>query len=150
MLVEGDVAPNFKLLDQDGVEHQLTDFCGKSVVLYFYPKDDTPGCTREAIEFSEKMTEFSNKNTVVLGVSRDTVKKHKSFCDKYQLKVTLLSDEEPFVTEQYGVWQEKKNYGRTYMGIVRSTFLISEDGVLKKKWTNVKVAGHVDSVLETI
>ena len=108
MLVEGDLAPNFKLLDQDGVEHQLTDFSGKSVVLYFYPKDDTPGCTREAIEFSEKIMEFSDKNTVVLGVSRDTVKKHKSFCDKHQLKVTLLSDEEPFVTERYGVWQEKK------------------------------------------
>ena len=150
MLVEGDTAPNFKLLDQDGVEHQLSDYSGQSVVLYFYPKDDTPGCTREAKEFSEKLSDFESQNTVVLGLSRDTVKKHKSFCDKHQLTVTLLSDVEPFVTEQYGVWQEKKNYGKTYMGIVRSTFLISEKGVIKKKWSNVKVAGHVESVLESL
>ncbi len=150
MLVEGDKAPNFKLVDQDGIEHQLSDYAGQSVVLYFYPKDDTPGCTREAIEFSNKLTDFSSKNTVVFGLSRDTVKKHKSFCDKHKLTVTLLSDTEPFVTDDYGVWQEKKNYGKTYMGIVRSTFLISEHGLIKKKWTNVRVPGHVEAVLDSL
>ncbi len=143
-------APDFRLEDQDGNTHQLSDYAGKKVILYFYPKDDTPGCTREAIEFTEFKKNFEDLNTVIIGVSKDSVDKHKKFCDKHQLKITLLSDKEPFITERYGVWQEKKNYGKTYMGIVRTTVLINESGIIQHVWENVKVNGHVEAVLKEI
>lgn len=150
MVQENEKAPEFSLNDQDGKRHSLSDYAGKKVVLYFYPKDDTPGCTREATEFTELKDTFASHNTEIIGVSRDSVDKHKKFCDKHQLKITLLSDEEPFITEAYGVWQEKKNYGKTYMGIVRTTVLINEDGIINKIWEKVKVDGHVEDVLNTI
>ena len=150
MLVIGDKAPLFSLSDQDGNIHNLKDYISKKVILYFYPKDDTPGCTKEAIEFSQMKDKFDTLNTVILGVSRDSISKHKSFCDKHNLSITLLSDNDPFVTDSYGVWQEKKNYGRTYMGIVRSTFLINEKGLIDNIWSNVRVKGHVEAILKEI
>ncbi|MDA1353301.1 MAG: thioredoxin-dependent thiol peroxidase [bacterium] len=150
MLDVGTKAPDFSVKDQDGNTVTLSEFKGKSVVLYFYPKDDTPGCTREGIGFSEKKSEFELKNAVVLGVSKDSVSSHKSFCTKYNLNISLLSDENMDILEPYGAWGEKKNYGKTYMGIIRCTFIIDPTGVITKVWKSVKVDGHVDKVLEAL
>lgn len=150
MLEVGTKAPDFTVNDQDGNSVSLSDFKGKSVVLYFYPKDDTPGCTREGIGFSEKLSEFEKRNAVVLGVSKDSVSSHKKFCNKYNLNITLLSDEDMDILEPYGAWGEKKNYGKTYMGIIRSTFIINPAGDISKVWKAVKVNGHVDKVLEAL
>jgi len=150
MLNIGDKAPAFRLDNQDGKSVSLSDFSGKKVVIYFYPKDDTPGCTIEAKEFTDRKAEFDAKNTVILGVSKDSVKSHEKFCNKHSLGITLLSDESGEMVESYGAWQEKKNYGKTYMGIVRSTFLIDEEGSIMNIWPNVRVKGHVDAVLESI
>jgi thioredoxin-dependent peroxiredoxin len=144
----GDKAPAFKMATDDGGEVSLAALKGHPVVLYFYPKDDTPGCTKEACGFQEALPDFSKLDADVIGVSKDSVTRHKNFKSKYGLNFTLGSDEDGSVCESYGVWKEKKNYGRTYMGIERSTFLIDGKGVIRNVWRKVKVNGHVDQVLE--
>ena len=145
---EGDRAPDFSLPSDDGTSIALKDFRGKNVVLYFYPKDDTSGCTKEAIGFTEALKDFATLDTVVLGASRDSVAKHQKFKDKHDLGVTLISDEEGSLCSDYGVWVEKSMYGRTYMGIERSTFLIDKSGKVKRVWRKVKIRGHVEEVLD--
>lgn len=145
----GDVAPAFDLPRDGGGNISLDSLKGQNVVLYFYPRDDTSGCTKEAIGFTENADAFAATNTVVLGVSKDSIKKHDKFRDKHNLGVALLSDEDSDVCERYGVWVEKSMYGKTYMGIERATFLIDASGKIAQVWRKVKVAGHVDAVLET-
>lgn len=137
----------FKVNTSDFLNSQ--DLLGKKTVIYFYPKDDTPGCTKEAINFSEKINEFSNLNTQVFGVSRDSFEKHQKFKKKYNLKVNLISDEGE-ITEYFGVWVEKSMYGKKYMGIERSTFVIDEQLKILKIWRKVKVSGHVEEVLDFV
>lgn len=146
-LEPGHPAPDVRLPRDGGGEVALSDFAGKTVVLFFYPKDDTSGCTTEAIGFTAKAEEFAAAGAVVLGVSKDSVKSHDKFRDKHGLGVILLSDENSDVTERYGSWVEKSMYGKKYMGIDRSTFLIGPDGKLARIWRKVKVPGHVDEVL---
>jgi thioredoxin-dependent peroxiredoxin len=146
----GDKAPAFKMATDDGGEVSLASLKGRPVVLYFYPKDDTPGCTKEACGFQEALPDFSKVDAAIIGVSRDSIARHKNFKSKYGLNFTLGSDEDGSVCESYGVWKEKKNYGRTYMGIERSTFLIDGKGVIRNVWRKVKVNGHVDEVLEAV
>jgi len=146
----GDRAPEFCLPETEGKEVCLSDFKGKWVVLYFYPKDNTSGCTREAVDFTERLEEFRRLNAVVLGVSPDSTKSHQRFVEKHGLKVTLLSDPEHEVLEKYGVWQKKKMYGREYMGVVRTTYLIDTEGKIARFWPKVKVKGHVEAVLERL
>ncbi len=153
MLAIGNQAPAFSLPNQDDVEISLRDLEGKWIVLYFYPKDNTPGCTTEACDFTQAVPSFDELNAVILGVSPDSPKKHRSFIEKQNLDITLLADETTEVAKAYGVWQMKKNYGKEYMGIVRSTFLIDPSGKLAHIWSNVKVAGHshaVKAVLESL
>jgi thioredoxin-dependent peroxiredoxin len=144
----GDIAPDFDLAAAGGGRVTLSDFAGKSVVLYFYPKDDTPGCTKESQAFSEAAAAFAAVQTVVVGVSKDSVASHDKFKAKYGLNLHLASDPDGTVIEAYGAWVEKSMYGRTYMGIDRSTFLIAPDGRLASIWRKVKVPGHVDQVLK--
>lgn len=144
----GDTAPAFSALRDGGETLSLSDLQGKTVILYFYPKDDTPGCTKEAIEFSALIDAFDAAGAVVVGVSRDPVKKHDKFRDKHTLKVALIADEEGSITEDYGVWVEKSMYGKTFMGIERATFLIDGAGKIVRVWDKVKVAGHVAEVLD--
>jgi len=146
----GEKAPDFCLPNQDSEEVCLRDLRGSWIVLYFYPKDNTPGCTTEALDFSAHIEDFSRLGATVLGVSPDTVVKHRNFIEKKGLKVTLLSDEERGVLQAYGVWQLKKNYGREYMGVVRSTFLIDPEGLVAQKWEKVRVKGHVEAVLKKL
>ena len=143
----GQAAPTFSLVDQNGKKHQLADYKGKWVVVYFYPKDNTPGCTLEAQDFRDRHKAFAKAGTAVVGVSRDSVKSHEGFCAKQNLPFTLLSDPDHAVAEKYGVWVEKSMYGRKYMGIERSTFVIDPEGKLKAEFRKVKVDGHVDEVL---
>lgn len=150
MLEIGVKAPEFCLKNQDEVEMCLRDFKGKWVVLYFYPKDNTPGCTTEACDFTASFPDFTKLNAVILGVSPDSVKKHQNFIAKQNLGITLLSDESKEVATAYDVWRMKKNYGREYMGIVRTTFLINPDGKIAKIWNNVRVKGHVLKVKEEL
>ena len=150
MLETGQSAPDFTLPRDGGGDVTLSDMRPKAVVLYFYPKDDTPGCTKEAIGFTEEAAAFEAVGAVVLGVSKDTVAKHEKFIAKHELGITLLSDAEGDVCEKYGTWVEKKMYGKTYMGIERATFLIDGDGNLREIWRKVKVPGHVDAVLEAV
>ncbi|MEN4052531.1 MULTISPECIES: thioredoxin-dependent thiol peroxidase [Sulfurimonas] len=150
MLELGQKAPDFCLPNQDDVEICLRDLKGKWVVLYFYPKDNTPGCTIEACEFTEAAPDFSSLDAVILGVSADSTKKHRNFIEKKNLGITLLSDESTEMMQKYGVWQLKKNYGREYMGIVRSTFIIDPEGVVRVKWEKVRVKGHVEAVKEKL
>ena len=147
MLQVGDKAPSFTLPSPGG-EVGLTDYDAHNVVLYFYPRDDTPGCTTEAQDFTRLAPEFDALDTKVLGVSKDSVAKHEKFAGKYDLGVTLLSDASGTVCEDYGVWVEKKMYGKTSMGIERATFLIDGQGVIREIWRKVKVAGHAEAVLE--
>jgi peroxiredoxin Q/BCP len=144
---EGKKAPAFSLPADDGSTVSLKSLAGKKAVLYFYPKDDTPGCTTEGIAFSALKKKFDAANTVVLGISKDSIEKHCKFRDKHGLTVRLLSDEEGKMLESYGVWTEKSLYGRKFMGIERSTVLIDEKGVVRKVWPKVKVNGHADEVL---
>ncbi len=144
----GDIAPSFNLPINGGETLSLDSFKGKNVVLYFYPKDSTPGCTTEAQGFRDNLKAFEAADTVVIGASKDSVKRHDNFVAKQEINFPLLSDEEGTLCNDYGVWQEKKNYGKTYMGIVRSTFLIDKDGKIAKIWTKVRVKGHVEAVLE--
>ncbi|MAL79920.1 MAG: thioredoxin-dependent thiol peroxidase [Sneathiella sp.] len=146
----GDKAPDFTMPTDGEGDISLASLKGKNVVLYFYPKDNTPGCTTEAIDFSAKIKEFDKAGTVVVGVSRDSVKKHANFREKHDLHVILGADEDGSVCEAYGVWVEKMNYGRKYMGIERSTFLIDGKGVIRNVWRKVKVKGHADAVLEAV
>ncbi len=150
MLNEGDKAPDFTLLTEDGSQLSLSDLNGAPLVLYFYPKDDTSGCTTEAIDFTQMLADFTNLNTRIIGVSPDSVSKHVKFIDKHDLRVTLGADEEKTVAMDYGVWAEKKNYGRTYMGIVRTTFLIDKNGQIVKIWNKVRVKDHAAAVLEAV
>jgi peroxiredoxin Q/BCP len=144
----GQKAPDFKMATDDGGEISLSSLKGRNVVLYFYPKDDTPGCTKEACGFQELLPNFSKLDAAIVGVSKDNVARHQKFKGKYGLKFTLASDENNGVCESYGVWMEKRNYGRRYMGIERSTFLIDGSGVIRNVWRNVRIDGHVDEVLE--
>lgn len=147
-LTEGDSAPDFQLPADGGEEVSLASLKGKIVVLYFYPKDDTTGCTREGIEFSEKLPEFEALGAEVIGMSADSATKHDKFKKKHGLRVTLVSDQELSTLEQYGVWVEKSMYGKKYTGIERTTLLIDRDGKIAKIWPKVKVPGHVEAVLE--
>ena len=144
----GQPAPDFTLPTAGGGSVSLAELKGRKVVLYFYPKADTSGCTKEAVGFTEAADAFAEANAIVIGVSKDPVAKLEKFRDKYGLQVTLASDEAGSVVEAYGSWVEKSMYGRTYMGIDRSTFLIGEDGMLAKIWRKVKVTGHVKAVLD--
>lgn len=150
LLQEGDFAPDFTLDRSGGGQVTLSELRGKKVVVYFYPKDDTPGCTTEAQDFTHYARYFDNNNAVVIGISKDTVEKHDQFCAKYNLDVILGADTTGTVCEAYDVWTEKNNYGKKYMGIERSTFLINTQGVVKKLWRGVKVKGHVEEVLEAV
>jgi peroxiredoxin Q/BCP len=150
MLKEGQKAPVFSLDDDQGHKVSLADFKGQNVVLYFYPKDMTPGCTQEACDFRDNWGAVKKKGAVVLGVSADPVKKHEAFKEKYNLPFTLLSDESKKMLKQYKVWQKKKFMGREFMGIVRSTFLIDKEGKIKKIWSPVSVKDHVKEVLGSL
>lgn len=146
----GQKAPSFDLPRDGGKQLSSEMFTGQRVVLFFYPRDDTSGCTKEAIGFSQHAAAFEAANTVVIGVSKDSIKSHDKFVAKHALTTPLLSDENGDLCERFGVWKEKSMYGKTYMGIERSSFLIDADGVLLAEWRKVKVPGHVEAVLETV
>lgn len=150
MIEEGKKAPNFKLKDQNGETISLDSFKGKNVVLYFYSKDDTSGCTKEACNFRDEFPKFSKIDAVILGVSPDSIESHKKFAAKYKLPFSLLSDEKKEVCEKFGVWQEKSMYGKKYMGVVRTTFIIDEKGIIKKIFPKVKVEDHNKEVMEAL
>ncbi len=154
MLKEGDKAPEFCLqgIDENSQEREfcLKDFRGKKVILYFYPKDNTPGCTTEACDFRDNMNVLANMGYIVIGVSPDSVNSHKKFQDKYGLNFILLSDPDKKVAESYGAYGEKKMYGKVTKGIIRSTFVIDEEGKIAKAWYNVKAKGHVEKVLKEL
>ncbi|MQB19332.1 peroxiredoxin [Agrobacterium tumefaciens] len=147
-LTIGDEAPDFRLPRNGGGDISISDLKGKAVVLYFYPKDDTSGCTAEAIDFSALGAQFEAANTVVIGISPDSVKSHDKFAAKHSLTVMLAADEDRSALEAYGVWKEKSMYGKKYMGVERTTFLISPDGKVAKIWSKVKVPGHAQAVLD--
>lgn len=147
MLEIGTKAPDFTLPDQNGNMHSLSEYRGKKVILYFYPKDNTSGCTKQACGFAERYPQFTEKGAVVLGVSKDSVASHKKFEEKYGLPFTLLADPELAAIQAYDVWQEKKNYGKTYMGVVRSTYLIDEKGKIVKAFDKVKAADNPEQML---
>ncbi len=149
-VTEGDPAPDFELSTDGGGRFRLSEQRGAPVLIYFYPKDDTSGCTKEAIGFSERKPDFDEMQTLVVGISPDDPRRHDKFKAKHRLAVTLASDEDKRVAEAYGVWVEKSMYGRKYMGVDRSTFLVDRDGVIAKVWRNVKVPGHVDDVLDAV
>lgn len=150
MLKAGDKAPDFSLISDEGKNVSLKDFKGKKVILYFYPKDDTSGCTKEACSFRDNIKIVNKKNAVVIGVSKDDTKSHQKFKKKYDLPFTLLSDENLDMLKKYEVWKEKSMYGRKYMGIVRTTYIIDEKGKIRDIFDNVKVDGHTEEVLEKI
>jgi peroxiredoxin Q/BCP len=147
---EGETAPDFTLPSDDGGQVKLSDLRGKPVVLYFYPKDDTPGCTKEACAFRDRTADLKAKGAVVLGVSPDDVASHGKFRDKYSLNFPLLADDGHQVAERYGAWREKNMYGKTSMGIQRSTFVIDGEGKVRKVWKKVNVDGHDEQVLEAL
>ena len=146
----GRKAPAFVLTDQSGKTHKLSDYAGRPVVLYFYPKDDTPGCTQEACDFRDELPAFKKSNAVVLGVSILDAKSKAKFATKYDLNFPLLADAEHAVADKYGVWQEKTRYGRKYMGIARTTYLIDTAGKVAKRWDNVRIPGHVQEVHDAV
>tara|TARA_Y100000589_G_scaffold316660_1_gene341660 strand:+ start:2993 stop:3454 length:462 start_codon:yes stop_codon:yes gene_type:complete len=146
----GKKAPAFNLKDQDETAHRLSNYAGQPVVLYFYPKDDTSGCTKQACEFRDDLPKFKRNETVVLGVSPQDVKSKAKFADKHDLNFPVLADDGSKVCEKYGVWQEKSMYGKKYMGVVRTTYLIGADGKVKQRWDKVKVAGHAEEVLKAV
>lgn len=150
MLKEGDKAPSFSLTSDGGETVSLKEFKGKTVVLYFYPKDMTPGCTQEACDFRDQQAKFKKAKAVVLGVSKDSLERHVKFREKYELNFPLLSDEDGKVCEAYGVWKEKSLYGRKFMGIERTTFIIGPTGKIEKIFSKVKVKGHSEEVLGEI
>ena len=144
----GDAAPAFSLPANGGRTVSLAGYAKRKLVIYFYPKDNTPGCTTEAIDFTAAVKDFRKANTDIVGVSADSVKKHENFIEKHNLGITLLSDEHLEILNAYGVWVEKSMYGRNFMGIERATFLIGTDGKIEQIWRKVKVKGHIDAVLE--
>ena len=150
MSLVGQAAPNFALKNERGETITLDQYKGKHIVLYFYPKDMTPGCTTEACDFRDAYENFSSLNAIILGVSMDDANRHTKFIEKHGLPFSLLVDENHEVAEQYGVWVLKKMYGKEYMGIERATFLINEEGVIVKEWRKVKVKNHIEEVLQTI
>jgi peroxiredoxin Q/BCP len=150
MLRENEAAPDFTLPDQDGRERRLSDYRGKKVVLYFYPKDDTSGCTTQACGLRDRSADLETRGAVVLGVSPDPVASHRKFADKYGLPFTLLADTSHEVADRYGVWKEKSMYGRTYWGNERTTFLIDEQGRISKILPKVKPAGHADQIIDLL
>ena len=149
-LKAGDKAPDFTLPGNGGSTVRLSDHAGQAVVLYFYPKDDTPGCTIEAKDFTSMKAEFEKAGAVVIGMSPDSAKSHDKFVKKHELTITLAADEEKNVLDAYGVWKEKSMYGKTYMGVERTTVLIGKDGRIARIWNKVSVAGHVDEVLAAV
>jgi peroxiredoxin Q/BCP len=146
----GKKAPAFTLNDQSGESHKLSDYAGQPVVLYFYPKDDTPGCTQETCDFRDRLPRFKKSKVVVLGVSILDEKSKAKFAKKHDVNFPLLADADHVVAEKYGVWQEKSRYGRIYMGIARTTYLIDGDGKIARRWDNVKVDGHADDVMSAV
>ncbi|MGN0405023.1 MAG: thioredoxin-dependent thiol peroxidase [Bariatricus sp.] len=150
MLETGTTAPDFTLPDQNGKNHSLKEYRGKKVILYFYPKDNTPGCTRQACGYSALQPQIEEKGAVVLGVSKDTVASHKRFEEKQNLSITILSDPERQVIEAYDVWKEKKNYGKVSMGVVRTTYLIDENGIIIMANDKVKAADDSEKMLEIL
>jgi peroxiredoxin Q/BCP len=146
----GKKAPAFTLNDQSGESHKLSDYAGQPVVLYFYPKDDTPGCTQETCDFRDRLPRFKKSKAVVLGVSILDEKSKAKFANKHDVSFPLLADADHVVAEKYGVWQEKSRYGRKYMGIARTTYLIDGDGKIARRWDNVKVEGHADDVMRAV
>lgn len=150
MLKEGTKAPGFSLPDQNGKIHTLEEYKGKKVILYFYPKDNTPGCTKQACGFGELYPQFLEKDAVVIGVSKDSVASHKKFEEKYELPFILLSDTELSCIQEYDVWQEKKNYGKVSMGVVRTTYLIDEEGIIIKAFDKVKAAENPAQMLQIL
>lgn len=150
MLETGIKAPDFTLLNQDGESVTLSQYLGKKVILYFYPKDNTPGCTKQACGFAQLYPDFNEKGAVILGVSKDSVKSHKKFQEKYQLPFTLLSDPELQVIQAYDVWKEKNMYGKKVMGVVRTTYLINEEGIIEKAYTKVKAAQNPEDMLKVL
>lgn len=146
----GDKAPHFKLPTDEGQMLSLESLRGKKVILYFYPKDNTPGCTKEACDFRDSFAHFADKNTIVLGVSKDNVEKHQKFKGKYSLPFTLLADENGDVCEAYGALNKKSLFGKTFLGIERMTFLIDEQGIIKNMWRKVKVKNHISEVLNEL
>ncbi len=150
MLTVGTKAPDFALPDQNGTVHHLSDYQGKKVILYFYPKDNTAGCTKQACGYSERLPHFTEKDVVILGVSKDSVASHKRFEEKQNLTITILSDEELTVIQAYDVWHQKKMAGREYMGVVRTTYLIDEEGTIIRANDKVKAAVDAEKMLEEI
>ena len=150
MIAVGEKAPDFSAQDQDGKVHTLSDYSGKQLVLYFYPKDMTPGCTVEACDFRDNLARVKGQGAEVLGVSPDSVKRHIKFVEKHSLNFPLLADEEKEIATAYDVWKEKSMYGKKYMGIVRTTFIIDEQGKIKKVFPKVRVKGHVEKVIEAL
>jgi peroxiredoxin Q/BCP len=150
LIEPGKKAPSFSLKDQDGRTHSLADYAGKSVILYFYPKDDTPGCTTETCEFRDMLPKFKSTKAVVLGASILDEKSKARFAAKHNVNFPLLADADHAVADKYGVWQEKMNYGKPYMGIVRTTYLIGPDGIVRQRWDKVKVEGHAEEVLKAV
>ncbi|MCJ7555099.1 MAG: thioredoxin-dependent thiol peroxidase [Ignavibacteriaceae bacterium] len=150
MVKEGNKAPAFSLPDQDGKQVSLSDLKGKNVVLYFYPKDNTSGCTKEACQFRDAFPRFKGANAVIIGISPDSVESHKRFENKYELPFTLLSDEKKLVLEKYEVWKEKSMYGRKYMGVERTTFIIDKEGKIRNIFNKVKVSDHEKQVLQAL
>ena len=146
----GDSIPNFSLPSYDNEEVSINDFAGKNIVIYFYPKDDTPGCTIEAKNFSCKIEDFEELNTVILGISRDLVKSHEKFKQKYDLKHILLADPEGKICQKFGCWVEKSMFGKKYMGVARKTFLFDNKGILRKICPDVKITGHIEDVIKQI
>lgn len=146
----GKKAPSFTLMDSKGVEISLNDFKGKKVVLYFYPKDNTPGCTKEACDFRDSFKDFKKLNTVVIGISPDSIDSHTKFISKYDLPFILLSDDKKEVVRKYEVWKEKRLYGKKYMGVERTTFLIDEEGKIEKIFPKVKVDGHINEIIKSL
>jgi peroxiredoxin Q/BCP len=146
----GKKAPAFSLTDQHGRMHRLSDYAGRHVILYFYPKDDTPGCTKESCDFQASLPRLSRRDAAVLGISILDEKSKARFAEKHGLTFPLLADPDHAVAEKYGVWQKKSRYGRSYMGIVRTTYLIGPDGTVAARWDNVKVDGHADAVVSAI
>jgi len=150
LIEPGKKAPAFSLNDQSGTTHTLSDYAGRAVILYFYPKDDTPGCTKETCSFQSHLPKFKTSKAAVLGVSILDEKSKAKFADKYNITFPLLADADHEVAEKYGVWQQKSFMGRKFMGIVRTTYLIGPDGKVQKRWDNVKVDGHTDEVLDAL
>ncbi len=146
----GKKAPAFSLKDQDGTAHTLADYAGKPVVIYFYPKDDTPGCTKESCEFRDNLPKFKRSKAAIFGMSILDEKSKKKFADKFELNFPLLADADHATAEKYGVWQEKSMYGRKFMGIARTTYLIGTDGKVARRWDSVKVDGHAEDVLAAV